>query len=101
MHSRWRWVAALGLGGALGGGLVALAAHVLGPQQARDFGWYAYSGSPRRYVDYLPSRTPGTDWAVLLATAAVVGLVAGLLVAGAFAVAGRRLVIVRAPRRSG
>ena len=53
-----------------------------------EFGVYAYS-TPRRYVDYLPSRPP-VDWWHVLLPATVTGAVVALVLAFVF-----RLVYLR------
>jgi predicted membrane protein len=85
----------LAVAGAVCGVLVALGLRWWASRDAQtDLGWFSYSGTPRRYVDYLPTG-PSTDWWGLLWPAALAGAVLGLLVAAVFAVAGRRLTLVR------
>jgi hypothetical protein len=57
---------------------------------ATNLGWYAYSGTPRRYVDYLPTPAPAVDWWALLLPGALAGAALGLLIALAVLLLRRR-----------
>ena len=98
-----RIIAAGAAAGAFVGAVVAGALYWFSPTSVAGQGWWAFSGEPRRYVDYLPIDVSGRRHVTFrfLAVALGGGVVAGLVLGALLAVTGIRLVRVSGSSPSG